>query len=300
MFCQGGRGQSSTVHVAAGLSSHLRVRRNAGCFSAPDVFTIRLAQGTLNRGQPGIVCPCCWLPKALQKLFSTEATAWTQKKLDNVELRGASGAGVCHTSDQKPEQSAGDPGCVTLREDLLVHDEPTADGEPATHAPHYSTSCEHVDVTEADRVPSNDHTLWYPDAVVVTAGMLTREGWRAARSTEHSTGSPSRIGVARGRPPSWPGATTGEHRTDRIRIAVAISACTRQWGHRASLCAQGEGKTGYGDPASCGPVSSARGELEGEVPRPSSQACRIPATVWTAQNTNRERHTHSCSRAREE
>jgi hypothetical protein len=37
-----------------------------------DFFNIRLVQVTLKKGSRSIVFPCCWLPEALQKLFSTE------------------------------------------------------------------------------------------------------------------------------------------------------------------------------------------------------------------------------------
>jgi len=72
IFCKDGGCQLPIVNISAALSSRLRVIRSAGCFSASDFFNIRLVQVTLRKDSWSIVFLFRWLPKALEKLFSTE------------------------------------------------------------------------------------------------------------------------------------------------------------------------------------------------------------------------------------
>jgi hypothetical protein len=65
------------------------VIRNAGCFSASNFFNIRLVQVTLKKDRWSIVFLFCSLPKALDKLFSTEvrlrALVGQRKKCTNPD-----------------------------------------------------------------------------------------------------------------------------------------------------------------------------------------------------------------------
>jgi len=60
------------VNLSAAIFSRLHVIRDAGCCSAFDVVHIRLVQVTLHKDNWSLVFLFCRLPRAREKLFSTE------------------------------------------------------------------------------------------------------------------------------------------------------------------------------------------------------------------------------------
>jgi hypothetical protein len=72
IFCKDGGCQLPGVKASAAFSSHLRMIRNAACFSASDFFNIKLVQVTLKKDRWSSVFRFCWRPKALEQPFSTQ------------------------------------------------------------------------------------------------------------------------------------------------------------------------------------------------------------------------------------
>jgi hypothetical protein len=72
IFCQGGGRSASDRERISWPLKPSACETECRVLLRPDFFHSRLVQVTLKKGNPSLVFPCCWLPKALEKLFSTE------------------------------------------------------------------------------------------------------------------------------------------------------------------------------------------------------------------------------------